>query len=68
MQDKGGQGSHIEWLMRLTLTSLTEKTGDLTLYCELAKIVGPRGTMEGRRAGGDGPGCGGKAAGIGGHD
>ena len=48
MQDKGGQGSHIEWLMRLTITSLTEKTGDLTLYCELAKIVGPRGTMEGR--------------------
>ena len=48
MQEVSGQGKALEWIHELTITSLTEKTGNLALYCDLAKIAGPRGTTEGR--------------------
>ena len=47
-QVASGQGKPLEWFHELTLTDLTEATSDLTLYCDLAKIVGPRGSMEAR--------------------
>ena len=45
--EEQGAGARLECAHKLTLRALVEKTGDLTLYCDLAKKVGPRGTTEG---------------------
>jgi len=46
--EKQGAGARLECAHEITLRALVDKTGDLTLYCDLAKKVGPRGTTEGR--------------------
>jgi len=46
--EEHGAGARLKCAHEITLRALVEKTGDLTLYCDLAKKVGPRGTTEGR--------------------